>query len=194
METNTKWRCLSGSIQHWTTNQVCWWHHLAIISLLFHRGCRLSRKVSLMLYMSHWLTCLARVLMGCIKSLGWHLCPRCLAEKVKVYEVGSGNDMIVRTRHRVNNEAYWKKIEKARRKMFKYGKKISSRDVAKYLEPQSLTPIRVCDVIHFMVTKCWFYLTDRAPLAHSTSTYSFFWLSTSSMSSSWVSGKQYLST
>ena len=62
--------------------------------------------------------------------------------------------MIVRTRHHVNNEAYWKKIEKAHRKMFKYGKKISSRDVAKYLEPQSLTPIRVCDVIHFMVTKC----------------------------------------
>ena len=64
--------------------------------------------------------------------------------------MGGKDDMITRSKNRENNEAYRKKVRKARKNIFKYGKKISSRDVAKYLESQSLTPVHVrANLVYF---------------------------------------------
>jgi len=74
--------------------------------------------------------------------------------------------MSTRRKNRENNEAYHKKIRKARKKIFEYGKKISSRDVTKYLESQSLTPVHVCGQFA--------YLWDWMLIFHWKSAFSFF--------------------
>ena len=85
-----------------------------------------------------------RVLLSCIKFLGGCLCPRFLVKKANVPQMGKPSDMLTRTTEiRTNDKAYQALINKARRLIFKHGKKITGKDVSDLLKDQSLVPTRV---------------------------------------------------
>ena len=83
----------------------------------------------------------SRVLVACIKFLGVCLCLCCLAEKQDVSNMGTPSDMVTcKTKLWVDDEAWKKKIHKARRLIFKKGVNINGNRVKEILQSKSLVP------------------------------------------------------
>lgn len=65
------------------------------LQLFTYICCRLSREVSLVSCYHSYLTnssCSDRILLGCMKFLGWCPCPHCLISKEKIYKLGTKVD------------------------------------------------------------------------------------------------------
>ena len=80
-----------------------------------------------------------------IKSMGLHLCPRCLILKADIPKVGSFLDM----NHREKTAHVYPihNIESARKAIFNSGRSISYRGQHDTLKAGSWTPTRVCSFL-----------------------------------------------
>ncbi|KAG6380707.1 hypothetical protein JVT61DRAFT_5085 [Boletus reticuloceps] len=84
-----------------------------------------------------------KVLLVCIKFLGVCLCPRCLAEKGQVSQMGTPADMDTRENDvRVDDQSHRRKISRARRYIFERGSGINGAKVKKLLASESLVPTK----------------------------------------------------
>ena len=93
-----------------------------------------------------------RILITCIKFLAKCMCPRCLARKSKITQVGSKTDMRNRVKlERIDTEARCYDIEVVRKMLFEKGINISSVYIDRVLSPTSAVPTRVR--VHYYCTR-----------------------------------------
>lgn len=83
------------------------------------------------------------MLMACLKFLAKCLCPRCLALKEDVADIGTPEDMSSRKKKRVDCRFYHDLIAKARKLIYNKGRPLTSETVDKKLANFSLVPTRV---------------------------------------------------
>ncbi|KAN0088931.1 hypothetical protein V8E55_005988 [Tylopilus felleus] len=82
-----------------------------------------------------------KVLLACIRLLGQCLCPRCLAKKTDVSEMGTPADMETwRNMIRTHGQAHKNKISKARRFIFRDSATINGNRIKNLLAAESLVP------------------------------------------------------
>ncbi|KAI0245402.1 hypothetical protein BJV78DRAFT_1277433 [Lactifluus subvellereus] len=79
-----------------------------------------------------------KVLLSSIRLLGRSPCPRCLIKKDEISEVGTPRDLERRANVRVDNKHHQKKIESARKLIFRKGKPIAAKAVEDLLLEESL--------------------------------------------------------
>ena len=90
-------------------------------------------------------TTTSRILVTCIKFLGVCLCPRCLAKKVAVENMGTPANMeIRRLQIRVDDQSRKDKIAKARKLIFRDGVSVNGVRVQSVLADESLVAVNVC--------------------------------------------------
>ncbi|KAI0248508.1 hypothetical protein BJV78DRAFT_1276556 [Lactifluus subvellereus] len=86
--------------------------------------------------------CGLKVLLSSIRLLGRSPCPRCLIKKDEISEVGTPRDLERRANVRIDNKRHQKKIESARKLIFRKGKPIAAKAVEDLLLEESLVPTR----------------------------------------------------
>ena len=89
------------------------------------------------------LSCLIRVLIATIKSLGQCPCPRCFVRKDQIGGLGTVNDTKHRENIRTDNQEHQEKVETARKGIFQKGRAVASKVFETLLGITSIVPTRM---------------------------------------------------
>ncbi|KLO18138.1 hypothetical protein SCHPADRAFT_820248 [Schizopora paradoxa] len=83
-----------------------------------------------------------KCLIGTIRDMGDHCCPRCHVKKSEIWRLGTKADMKVRGSPRTDDDVRRGKIETCRSFIYEKGYAVNSQAVENILKDQSLTPTR----------------------------------------------------